>query len=483
MLRDLKYNYIAFVLSLVALYFIKYQSSGVEGGMDSWSHFLISKYAPRHPELFLDQWNKPVFTVLTTLFCQNTIDSLITFNIYCVLIGALLISLSVHYKGFRNSWVLIPFIVFMPELFLNTVSGLTEPLSLLLVAVFIWLWTSGNYRSAMILAGFLPFVRTEGFVIDGAILIWAVYDKRYKAMPWILLGLVFMDLLGYAITGHPFWIVTDNPYWRFEMDGAFDPGSGDLMHFIHLSRSMFGLVLIVLAILGLLTIVVQLFRKDKPNSLFVFAALAFVFYFSAHTLIYYFGILGSHGLTRPMALLAPFVGLIAFYPIDFFLKKAGHVWRMSVFTLIALSVIWVGYAETKFPKPHRYDQVAIPFDRTQIGFVKAGNWLRDNGLLDRVIVHQSPFFNCIFDKDPYDPKSSYYIWSIDQANDWSEDGTIVIWDGWSAKREGNMPLEWLQKNPRFKELLYIKGENPPADDPERFDIYIFEKIPLGSETE
>lgn len=480
-MKELKFNYIAFFLCLTALFILQYQCVGVEGGLDSWQHFLISKYAIKHPHLFLDQWNKPVFTLVSTWFCQDDMDSLVNFNLLCVSLGALFISFAAHEKGYRNSWVLIPFTIFMPELFLNTISGLTEPLALMMVSLIIWSWSIGNYRTSVIIASFLPFARTEGFVLLGALFILIVYEKKYKVMPWMLFGSVFMNILGYIITDKPFWIITENPYWGFEMNGTFDPGKGSILHFVNLARPMFGIVLIVLGLVSLVIIPLDLLRRKKVDGIFVFALSAFVLYFLAHTLIYYFGVLGSHGLTRPMALLAPFMALLAYYPVNRLLSSAGHVYRQIIFSSLALSIAMVAYAETHFPLPFQLDKTAIPFDRSQINFVKAGNWLRDKRLMDRVIIHQSPFFNCIFHKDPYDPKSTYYVWSIDKQNDWSNDGSIVIWDGYSAVREGGMPLEWLAKNPRFKEILFIEGETKPEDDPTRFDIHIFEKIPYSSD--
>ncbi|MCC6818665.1 MAG: hypothetical protein IT245_07230, partial [Bacteroidia bacterium] len=449
------------------------------GGMDSWQHFLISKYAPQYPELFLDQWNKPVFTIISAWFCQGQIDQLVYMNIFAITLGALFFSFALKSYGYKNSWVIIPFIVFMPELFLNSISGLTEPLALLMIGIFIWLWSKSNHKSALILASFLPFIRTEGFVLLGAVFILIIFEKKSKYLPWLLIGSLVMNFIGYFITSKPFWIITENPYWKHEINGTFDPGNGSLFYFVNLARPMFGLILVSIGILGFIWIVFDWFRLKKMSPIYVFAVSSFVLYFLAHSAIYYLGILGSHGLTRPMALIAPFIAIISYYPINTILINNGHRFRILSFTFITILVVYNGYKETKFPFPWKLKAIAIPMDVTQINFTKAGNWLKVKGLENRCIVHQSPFFNCKFNKNPYDVKSSYYIWSIDQNNDWSRDSTIIIWDGFSAKREGNMPLEWLTNNPRFEELLFIEGTEKPSDDAHRFDIHIFEKKPAS----
>lgn len=476
--QSVRFNLLAFTFAIALLLVLFYQSDGIEGGMDSWMHFLNSKYAFKHPELFLDQWNKPVFTLITAPICQFGIKALEIFNILCVAFAGLLISLAMRHAGFRNSWLIIPLLVFTPVCFLNTISGLTEPLAILMVALFIYLWVISKRIAAVILAGFLPFIRTEGFVIAGAIVYLIVLSKDYKLLLWLFVGSIMMNFLGFIITGHPFWIITDNPYVNHELNGSFDPGSGSLFHFFYQARSMFGLPLLVLGVSSTLLPFWLKYKKQTIPELLSFALLGFWMYFWAHALIYYFGILGSHGLNRPMALLAPFLAIMSFLIFDYLFVKSGHLFRLTAAGVLAIIVCITAYFENNFPMPYGIKSKAIPFDASQENFIKAGNWLKENNLLNRRVVHQSPFFNVHFNKDPYNMNDGYWIWSIDKNADWTKDGTIVIWDGFSAKREGGMPLDWLKQNPTYKQLHFIDGPNNIVEDPDRFDVYIFEKIPV-----
>lgn len=471
-----KFNLIAFLFCLFALIILFYQSEGVEGGLDSWQHFLKSKYAIKYPDLFLDQWNKPVFTAATFIVCQAGIDALVVFNIFCLVFAGLLLSISIQKLGFKNSWVIIPFMVFTPILFVNSISGNTEALNIFMIALFVFLWINGNLKWAVTLAGFLPFVRTEGFVICGAILLLILYEKQYRIIPFLIVGSVAMNILGFIITGHVFWIITENPYWKHEMNGTFDPGSGSFSHFFELARPMFGLPLLILLAVASVFTIKNLISRTQVLPIFLFSFAGLLLYFMAHVVIYYYGILGSHGLTRPMAVLAPFIALLCFYGLDAIIKSFSHQIRIAIVSTVALIVIYVAYRETGYPKPYKLNSIAIPFDKTQINFEKAGNWLIENNLIDRCIIQQSPYFNARFGKDPFDVNESYWIWSIDQENDWSKPGSIVIWDGFSAKREGNMKLDWLLNNSEFRKLHFIEGFERPAEDPGMYDVYIFEKI-------
>jgi hypothetical protein len=468
------------LLSLFAcsffLIFLFLQSHGVEGGQDSWNHFLISRCAINHPDLLLDQWNKPVFTWCTVMVCQPGINALIIFNILCVLASGLLIASGMQRIGYKHAWSLIPMVVFTPVLFGNVISGLTEPLNVLFLSFVIYFWCIDRRKLSVGLASFLPFVRTEGFVICGAIFIMILARREYRLLYWLMLGSLVMNLAGFVITGHPFWIITDNPYWKHETEGTFEAGSGSFMHYIGMARSLFGLPMLLMFAAGNIAWVYRRIKGLPIDDIFSMSLLVFHFYFFAHTSIYYFGILGSHGLTRVMAVIAPALAIICFTSLHYLLGSLHHRYRIAAFSVFTLLVFWVAYEETGYPKPHRFRQEAVKADKSHTNFIKAGKWLIENNLMSRPIIHQYPYFDVRFNKDPYDLGSSYRVWSIDQKNDWAAKGVIVIWDGFSAVREGNMKLDWIAQNPAYRELHFIPGFEVPPDNPHMYDIHIFEKV-------
>ncbi|MEZ4999795.1 MAG: hypothetical protein R2727_03700, partial [Bacteroidales bacterium] len=56
-------------------------SPGSFGGEDNISHFKIARYAFRYPSLFIDQWGKPVFTILASPFAQFGFNGIRIFNV------------------------------------------------------------------------------------------------------------------------------------------------------------------------------------------------------------------------------------------------------------------------------------------------------------------------------------------------------------------------------------------------------------------
>ncbi|MFM7619728.1 MAG: hypothetical protein ACKO5Y_07805, partial [Bacteroidota bacterium] len=59
-------------------------ADGVAGGGDTYTHFFMSKYAGNHPELFLNQWGKPVFTTFFFPIAQLGFKAVLGFNLMLI---------------------------------------------------------------------------------------------------------------------------------------------------------------------------------------------------------------------------------------------------------------------------------------------------------------------------------------------------------------------------------------------------------------
>lgn len=457
------------VLFSLALY---HQSQILSGGLDSYEHYLKSRYAIKYPSLFLDQWNKPVFTLFTVIPAQAGISGIVMFNIFCLVGSGLILSNAFAKKGMRMAWLIQIFLFFSPILLEHNISALTEPLNILMLSLLIVCHLNGRTGLASMLAGLLPFVRTEGFVLMGCYVLVLLLEKKHKKLLLLIVGPLLMNLIGFVVTHEPLWIITSNPYFRFEMDGQFDPGSGGWLHFFKLAPKMFNWLLLVL--FGLAHwVLFKNWRDGKTNSTLLYCLMAFWGYFMAHVVIYKLGILGSHGLTRPMAVVSPLITVSSFYGFDFLMKYFSLGVKNVLAVLLSLFLAVYAYKVNHFPFPFQMSKLASRWDESQRNFMKAGAWLKQNNLDDRTVIHQSPFYDVMFDKDPYDIKSSYRIWSILQENDWSEYGVILIWDAYYAQREGNLKMEWIRTNKDYRELYHIA--DPGSEEPGKFDVYIFEK--------
>ncbi|MFM7106304.1 MAG: hypothetical protein ACKOW8_12350, partial [Flavobacteriales bacterium] len=63
-------------------------SEGFNGGADSITHYQMSRYSWQHHYLLMDQWGKPVFTILFSPIAQLGFDAVVIANILLIFLGA-----------------------------------------------------------------------------------------------------------------------------------------------------------------------------------------------------------------------------------------------------------------------------------------------------------------------------------------------------------------------------------------------------------
>ena len=110
-------------LLLLVYALLWFQAEGPAGGQDSWNHFLYARWAPFHPELLLDQWGKPVFTLLALPFAPFGIKGLYALNLLATLATAWLGYLTCRRLGLRNPWMFIPLFGLQPLVLANVHSA------------------------------------------------------------------------------------------------------------------------------------------------------------------------------------------------------------------------------------------------------------------------------------------------------------------------------------------------------------------------
>jgi hypothetical protein len=235
-------------------------------------------------------------------------------NILLIFWGAYLgIKIAENLKFNRPLWV--GFIALLTPIVLgNAISGLTEPICSLFLIGFLYYATLNRWYLAAFLLGFMPFARSEGFVMVALALIFFVLTKRWKAIPFLLLGTIIFNSLGFYVTGKALWIFDNNPYIN---TGIKVYGSGSFFHFFIMAIPVFGLPFLLL----LYYTTTQLYRLKDTFRLttwsnndqieFWLILASFWGYFLAHTVLWWQGMWASLGLVRVMFVVAvPFAIMV-----------------------------------------------------------------------------------------------------------------------------------------------------------------------------
>lgn len=454
-------------LFFIALTALAYFSTGTIESGDSFQHYLISRYAVNHPELYLDHWGKPFFTLVSSPFSQFGFLGINVFNILCSVFTAYFAYRIAQKLELKMPWAVLLLTLFSPVYFASLISGLTEPLFALVLMLSIYLCITKRYIAAALLISFHPFVRSEGSSIIFLFLLVLLFRKQWKAIPFLASGFLIYSVIGYFVFDDLLWVINHNPY-----RGPSVYGKGEFLHFIKEYDYILGLPLAVLFVTGLVTLAVRLgfFKRDPLPHLFpeelVLVAGACVIYLAGHSYVHWKGVMGSSGTLRVMAGMAPIAGLVALRGLN------GISWLVNHQRLLVLPVVaFLGYAVVSVP----FKQYDFPYTRSveEQPLADCAAWIKDQGD-DAKVYYLYPYLPFALDIDPYDRTRAGSLWEFGPE---IPSGSYIIWDSHFCP-EAKIPLERIRDDKAFDELrTFISPPffTRPDGSPGNFEVYLFRK--------
>lgn len=473
------------LLGIVCLLMIWKQAEWPAGGQDSWNHYLFARFAPQHPELILDQWAKTLFTLPAIPFAQMGINGVIVMNLLCIFFTAYFSYLCARRLDMKYPWLAAAFFLFHPIVFSNGVSSLTEPLNALVLVVIFYLYITERNFTATVLASLLPYFRSEGYVLLIAFIIYLLAFRKWKFIPLLFTGMALFMLIGYLVYNNWFWVFSSNPYVEQEIKGTFRP-MGALFHYIRSQKGIWGIPITLMLCGSVLILAVYTFKIVKRRTTNIKMSFnywlvlpLFLGFLLVHSIIWYLGSMGSHGLTRVFFMVAPATALLATLCMDWILSFDIKIMNRFLPVAILPILVYTAYKGSDTPWPWK-KTVSIPGYKGHQNIEKALSYIQNSGIKPTVIMHQLPYLNAVknwdpFEKDP-DKKQTDWIWSIprkEEDKDWTKAGAVVIWDNYHALRDAQMPVNILQHKPGYKELTLIKMNTEPGDS--IYDIHVFLK--------
>ena len=477
---------ISLSLAFFLLLMLFLQSNGlVEGGQDSYNHFLISKFAFKYPHLLLDQWGKPIYTILAHPFNVISLSAGVWFNIGCVLLAGIFSALAAGKLGISNYWISFWLVIFTPISLGNTLSTLTEPLNMLFLSAGFYLWLSNKKVATVVLFSFLPWIRTEGFVMLVPFLVYLIWQKHYKLLPLLLSATLLFNLLGWWQTGEPFWFITNNPYFLVESEAErFSPGPGSFLYYIKANSTIFGNILGFIGCIGAVLIGYFYLLKNRTELRFSFWVICgiFVAYYFAHSFIMWKGMMGTHGMTRVMMVIVPCIAICFNFLISEVFNKIGSKSKpiaLAAVVILIMANTFSSYKAVGYPTHFwNINKISVKQIDNFENLTRAHDLIEEKGWENRVIYHQIPIYNALYNKDPFaKPLSKEWktenIWSIDHENNWAPKNSILLWDGYHAQREGNMLYSQIMEMNDYRLIQSFRLSDTAISDN---DMLLFEKI-------
>ncbi|PCJ67211.1 MAG: hypothetical protein COA58_02520 [Bacteroidetes bacterium] len=436
------------ILDLILVFL---NESTFDGG-DSILHYVESHQAWQTPHYFMDMWSKPIFILLSSPFAALGWWGIKLFNTTCILISVYLTKRIFEFYSL-NGWWGVFLCFFAYSFFLIQSSGLTEPLFALSLIAIVYFELKDKTALASGLLSFLPFIRSEGYIIAIIFLVYLLFAKRYKYIIYLLLGHVIYGIIGLFVFQDFLWMFNQNPYSGVEIKY----GSGEITHFIEQMPYVIGLPIYILFCLGIIRGGIRFFKGQMLLKEFILLYGITIGYIAAHTIFWRYGLFHSFGLTRVLIVIIPFIAFIAYRGLEW-LHCSLHFINQKYINGLLIAVIIV------FPFIHNKMAMDLPSDiqnePLQELLSECANWITNNDDLNSEAVYTSAYYYAIAaDKIIDNQNQIIQIKRLKDKNHTPRRGSLIIWDSYFAPTDAEISRDFIEKKFKVKELHALKKGN------------------------
>lgn len=458
-------------------------ANGVNGGADTFTHYQMSRYSWIHHDLLLNQWGKPVFTVLFSPIAQLGLQAIIWTNLALIFFEAFLVLKIANQLDLKRSWLAPLLFLTCPVVFDNAVSSLTEIICALFLILFIHWSLRGKFILGALVLSFMPFARSEGFVILGVAAMFFFFTRRWKFIPILAVGSIILDLIGYWYSGIPLWIFDSNPYVNTEITSY---GSGSFFHFFIWAIPVFGIGFLFLlkstwlnahTIMNRLTVdwKTAAVSEDSKNFIlrhqvmFWIVLGSFWGYFLAHTVLWWQGMWASLGLLRVMFVVAVPMVLLALIELNKLLDSRPLMGSWKTVNVIIVLLCGTAFGTNTLILGAVGAPVEYGIEEAVLNEMKG--WMKTEGVTTQGCVFAGhSYVSLALDRDPFDYTKMNQLRSFKYA----QKGDLIVWDGHYGPNEENTPVEMLERDTTLvflKEFRPVKEYRPLNDMPFYVRLY------------
>jgi hypothetical protein len=450
------------LIVIIDLIIIQLSTSTFDSG-DSVLHYLQAKQAFHYPKYFFDHWSKPLFVLLSSPFAFWGFAGMKLFNCLCVLLSIWLI-FKLSAEKSTIAWIIVPLGFFVPELFWSQASGLTEPLFAFILTLSIYLYIKNKRGLALIIVSFLPFIRSEGWLILPLFAFAELINKRLKHIVILTVGHVVYGIIGWIVYTDFFWMFHQNPYQGVEEKY----GSGALFHFIEQTPYLLGFPVAVFFILGLSFALIRLkskFSTTQINATLLVYGTVVIFYI-AHSLFWYWGLFHSFGLKRVFIAVIPLILLIGLEGLErFLLLFPSNKTRSRLVGIITIMVLVFPFTKNKMALglPQKFNLTP-----EQVVINETVDWFQTSEYKYNTVSYANHYFAMSLGVDMDNPEKVLALGLAKQK--YLHKGTIVFWDSYFAPSDQGVEQSFFKDNDDYKWIRNFETNNG------NYCVMVFRKV-------
>lgn len=452
-------------------------SEGSHAGADDIYHYMHARWGFKHPELLLNHWAKPFFTLVASPFAQVGFWGMKLMNVLMGLCAAFLAKKVAEELGIANSYIALVMTVFMPVYTVMMISGNNEIMTSLMLVGVVYLFLRGKYGWTALIMSFMPLVRNETIVFFPFLGLLLLIKKRFVILPLFLTGFLLYSVVGYFYYDDFFWLITKMPY----TGDAEHLGQGNsFFDFVKRYYAIFGIPLTITLVTGLIKWGSELFHPkrilhDKNLNILLLIYLPAITYFAAHSYVWWKGMGNSGGRIRVMACIIPLAAIISLQGYNFL---SGLLKRVNMKIIIrATGILFFAYS---IYYPFVIHPMPVPTDFSYPLVKEAALYIKTNGYTQGPLVSfQDPRFVKFLDGDPYSWGGIHYgLYYDKEPGTKMALGDIAIYDEHFARFDFGIPLENYMNSKQLKLIHIICPDEPVSmfhiDGIDTY-MYIFQK--------
>lgn len=424
---------------------------------DSLTHYLYSYYSFKHPTLFLNHWAKPLFVLFSSPFSQFGFAGIKIFNCLMASSSCFFTIITAQKLKLKYSYIIIIIIMLFSPLYFRLIfSGLTEYMFGLVLTISIYLSICKRLIPAIILASFLPFIRTEGLIVDGVFFCYLIFIRKYKVLPLLYSGHLIYSVIGYFYYHDFWWVFTKIPY----ASQKSNYGHGGIFDFFHILNYVIEKPNFILLGIGFLSCFMFFFKQKFPQNYrlkrsysheeIILIYGGFAIFFIAHSIFWWKGLFHSGGFLVPrvMNAVVPLVALIGLGGLNFMCSFIKKTLFTKVFVgLVAIIIIIYPFK----PKPQ-----GLVYNKEL--FVLPENNLVKNEVIPFIkssfpdyrnykFYYSQPYISIELPNDIFD--STCFGKLMNVQTDILPPKTFIIWDDWLSPHEDGVSLATLISDKKF----------------------------------
>ena len=443
---------------------------------DSIKHYLFARYAFQYPMNYMDSWAKPLFTLVASVPAQAGFIGMKLFQ--C---GVAALSAWCAYVIARTLRLPVPELAILftyaaPDYFIIQFSGLTEPLFGLILVASVALLMTGRPGWSAVLISWLPFVRSEGFILIGLWVVYFAWRRQWRYLPFLVLGYVVFSAVGAVVINEPGWVFGHNPYATKSVYGH-----GEWDHFVFSLPGLLGWVLLFLAVVGGARMAFDLLQPERRQRPLFSAELLLVYgnisvFIAAHTIFWGAGLFNSFGMTRVLDVTVPLFAVAALSGLTWLVQFGQTpVAQRRIRTGFVAAVILFLFLGTRQGFRWQRDFTRPPDQEVA---ENAAAWIRKTyGQGTRPLAYEFPYVAMATNNNFFDPKEHPVFRGHGDQLDEVPVGTLVVWDDWFARTEGYVTLPKLRSDARFRELWRdAKPRNRYHPERDTTQVIVFERV-------